>query len=129
MNIVVIQGRMVKEADMKMTPNGKKVAKFRIAVPRDKETADFIDCAAWEKKAEFVERYFGKGKPITVIGQVRTNVWQTEDGSKRKDVYIHCTDVQFAFGVPKDSEDAPVTSPYQTSVTLEEVEPGEELPF
>lgn len=124
MNIVVIQGRLTADAEIKMTPNGKQVTTFTIAVPRDKETTDFITVQAWEKKAEFVNRYFGKGKPITVIGELRVNTWE-KDGQKRSSTYIHATDVQFAFGVPKETPPSPdALNPYVAQASEDE-----ELPF
>lgn len=128
MNIVVIQGRMVNDAEIKMTNSQKKVTSFSIAVPRDKDLTDFIRCVAWEKKAEFVGRYFQKGKPITIIGSVQTRNWEDQSG-KHTETYVKCNDVQFAFGVPKDSGVVSDKGEAQYNPYVRETEENDDLPF
>ena len=60
-NRVILIGRLTKAPELKSTPNGKSVVNFTLAVQRDKETSDFINCIAWSKTAEILAQYTSKG--------------------------------------------------------------------
>lgn len=85
MNSVQLMGRLTREPDVRM--GQKKVARFTIAVKRDKETSDFINCVAFDKTAEFAERYLRKGKRAIVEGRIQTGSYE-KDGRK-----VYTTDV------------------------------------
>ncbi len=78
LNLSIIMGRLTADPELKQTPNGKSVCSFTVAVDRDyapqgqEQQADFICVTAWNKTAEFVSKYFSKGKMIAVEGQLRT---------------------------------------------------------
>ena len=81
LNHIVIMGRLTRDPEMRKTGSGIAVANFTVAVDRDfngqdgqKET-DFIDCVAWRKTAEFVQKYFSKGKMIAVSGRLQVRSW------------------------------------------------------
>lgn len=112
MNIVIIQGRMTKDAETKTLSSGSTITAFTVAVDRggkSKET-DFIDCKAWGKTGEFVSSYFTKGKPISVMGKIQTRTWEAQDGTKRKAVEVLADSVDFVVGSsgsqPSKSEEA-----------------------
>ena len=67
-----MKGRLTNSPELKQTPNDVKVTKFTIAVNRkfDKEKTDFINCEAWRNTAEFISKYFTKGKEIAIIGEL-----------------------------------------------------------
>ena len=88
MNLVVLLGRPTADPEVRYTPDGKMVATFTLAVDRIKEGADFIRCQAWEKRAEFIQKYITKGKKILVEGRIRTGSYTDKDGKK-----IYTTDV------------------------------------
>ena len=71
MNKVFLKGRLTNEPELRQTPSGVSVSKFTIAVNRrfDREKTDFINCEAWRNTAEFISKYFTKGKEIAIIGQ------------------------------------------------------------
>lgn len=96
MNTVLLTGRIVKGLELKYTNNGKAYCRFTLAVDKgmSKEkkqqaeakgqaTADFISCIVWNKLAETINRYSGKGKKILVEGSIQTGSYTAEDGSKR----------------------------------------------
>lgn len=85
MNNVQLMGRLTKEPDVRM--GQKKVARFTIAVKRDKENSDFINCVAFDKTADFVERYLRKGRRAIVEGKIQTGSYE-KDGRK-----VYTTDV------------------------------------
>ncbi len=72
MNKVILKGRLTSTPELKQTPNGVAVTKFTVAVNRrfDREKTDFINCEAWKNTAEFIAKYFSKGKEIAVIGEI-----------------------------------------------------------
>lgn len=88
MNSCVMVGRLTKDVDLKV--NGDKTtAKFTIAINRDYKNAqggydaDFINCTAFGKRAEILQKHFSKGKQIAVRGPWRTGSYDAQDGTKR----------------------------------------------
>jgi single-strand DNA-binding protein len=126
-NKSILIGRMVADPELRTTPNGVSVCSFRIAVNRpyskDGGKADFIDIVAWRERAEFVCRYFSKGKPILVEGSIQTRNYEDKNGSKRTAVEVVADNVQFVGGKddakPKSADDD----------DFAEVEDDGDLPF
>lgn len=92
MNSVILMGRITADPELRTTSNGLNYCRFTVAVDRytkgeDKKT-DFINCVAWRQTAEFVERYFSKGKMIAVQGSIQTGSFTNKDGAK-----VYTTDV------------------------------------
>lgn len=87
MNNIVLIGRMTKNPELKYTNNGKGNTRFTLAVQRNKDETDFINCVAWEKTAENIAEYFKKGSQIAVQGAIRTGNYE-KDGRT-----IYTTDV------------------------------------
>lgn len=77
MNKVIMMGRMVADAELKTTPSGVSACKFRIAVDRnyqkkgEEKKADFFNCAAWRGTAEFISKWFPKGRLILIEGEMQ----------------------------------------------------------
>ena len=96
MNNVILTGRIAKDLEIRYTQTGKAYCRLTLAVDRgmSKEkkqeaeakgqpTADFINCVAWNKLAETINKYSGKGRKILVEGSIQTGNFTAEDGSKR----------------------------------------------
>lgn len=83
-NRVILIGRLTKDIELKSTPSGKSTCTFNLAVQRDKDTADFITCVAWEKKAEILSQYTRKGSQIGVEGRIQTRSYD----SNSRTVYV-----------------------------------------
>jgi single-strand DNA-binding protein len=85
LNFVGIQGRFVRDPEMRRTNSGKAVVSFTLAVDRPGKDngAAFIPCVAWEKTAEFINNYFTKGNAIVVEGRLDSRDWNDKDGNKR----------------------------------------------
>lgn len=97
MNKVVLVGRLTADPELRQTQSGIASCRFTVAVDRrfaDKNTgerqADFITCQAWRQTAEFVSKYFSKGKMIALEGSLRTGKYQDKNHS---DVTHYTTDV------------------------------------
>lgn len=101
LNRAILMGRLVADPELRQTPNGVSVVSFRIAVDRNYSSkdgarqADFIDIVAWRQSAEFVSRYFSKGKMIIVEGSIQTRNYEDKNGNKRTAVEVVADNVQF----------------------------------
>lgn len=84
MNCVTLMGRLTRDPEIKRTSSGKSYCRFSIAVKKEfvKDGADFINCIAWDKKAETIEKYFSKGHRIIIQGRLSVNTYEVE-GEKR----------------------------------------------
>ena len=98
MNKVILVGRLTADPELRQTQSGVASCRFTVAVNRkfaDKSTgerqADFITCVAWRQTAEFVSRYFSKGKMIALEGELRNNNYQDRN---HPDVTHYTMDVQ-----------------------------------
>ena len=86
-NKVIMMGRIVNDLELKTTPNGVSVCSFRIAVDRrfqakgEERKSDFFNVVAWRQQAEFLTRYFSKGKMILVEGEMTTRQYTDKNGN------------------------------------------------
>lgn len=88
MNRVILMGRLTADPELRQTPQGTAVSRFTIAVDRrfrreGGQQADFITCVAWRQTAEFICRYFRKGRMIAVEGQIQSRSWDGQDGKRQ----------------------------------------------
>ncbi len=102
LNHIVLMGRLVRDPELRYTQSQVPVASFRIAVDRDfggrdgsERQADFIDCVAWRSTAEFVSKYFQKGRMIAVSGRLQMRDWTDRDNNKRTSAEVVCDNVYF----------------------------------
>ena len=83
LNKTILLGRITKDLELKQTPNGVAVLQFTVAVDKGKDKgADFISCVAWRQQAEFISKYFSKGRMIAVEGKLSTRNYEDKNGSK-----------------------------------------------
>ena len=100
-NHIAILGRLTRDPEYRTTGSGLSVANFSVAVDRDfpgpsgeKET-DFIDVVAWRSTAEFVSKYFTKGRMAVVEGRLQIRDWTDRDGGKRRSAEVIADNVYF----------------------------------
>lgn len=128
MNRVVLLGRLTQEPVLSQTQSGKTVARFSLAVDRgygDNKTADFINCMAWEKRAEFIEKYLHKGSKVAIEGQLRSGSYDKK-GQKVYFVEVWIDQIEFA-GEKRESGPAPITDANGFMNIPDNID--EELPF
>lgn len=94
-------GRLARDVDTRTTQSGKTVSRFTIAVDRRKHvegqpSADFLNCVAWGKMAEFCQNYLRKGTKILLEGQLQSRSYEALDGSKRYVTEVVARDIEFA---------------------------------
>ena len=97
LNHITIMGRLTKDPELRRTGTGVAVTSFTLAVDRDfgdKET-DFIECVAWKNTAEFVSKYFSKGRMAVVSGRLQIRNWTDKEGNKRKAAEVVADNVYF----------------------------------
>lgn len=102
LNHIVLMGRLTRDPEVRRTPNGISVTSFTLAVDRDfgsrdgdKQT-DFIDIVAWRNTADFVGKYFSKGRMAVVSGRLQLRDWTDKDGGKRRSAEVVADNVYFA---------------------------------
>lgn len=119
LNTIIIQGRIVRDPELRRTGNGIAVASFTVAVDRDfaqdgKKETDFIDCVAWRQTGEFVSKYFKKGSMIVVKGRLQIRNWNDKDGNKRKTAEVVADNCYFG-STKSDSDGSNNTSGYSNN--------------
>ncbi len=123
-NKAILVGRLTNDPELRTTGNGVSVCTFTVAVDRPyskgEKQADFITCVAWKERAEFVCRYFSKGKPILVEGSIQTRTYEDKHQNKRTAVEVVVDNVRFVGG--KGSPDLKADE-------IEEIEDDGDLPF
>ena len=101
LNKIILMGRLTRDPELRRTGSGTAVTSFSLAVDRDfksqsgeKET-DFIDVVAWRSTAEFVSKYFTKGRMAVVEGRLQLRDWTDRDGNKRRTAEVIADNVYF----------------------------------
>ena len=99
-NKVFLVGRLVRDPEVRTTPDGTPLVRMRLAVNRapgrdGTQQTDFIDVVAWRKLAELCERYLTKGRRIAVDGSLRQSSWQNAEGKTSSRVEVVAQNIQF----------------------------------
>ncbi len=112
LNHITVMGRLVADPELKTTPAGFSVCSFRIACDRDfknKESGeretDFINVVAWRSTADFVRKFFSKGRMVVVDGRLQIRPYTDKEGNKRTAAEIVAGSVYFGDSKPKDDDE------------------------
>jgi single-strand DNA-binding protein len=142
LNRVILIGRATADPEIKYTPSGIALGRFRLAVNRSyknkqgQRETDFIDIVVWRKLAELVGEYVKKGRLVAVEGQLQSRNWETKEGAKRTSYEVVGENVQFlesrkpagAESAPTDGMEAP-PPPNEESIGEPSEPAGDDLPF
>ena len=151
-NKAILIGRLTADPELKQTPNGVSVCSFTIACNRTyssksgERQADFINIVSWRNTAEFVSKYFSKGKLIGVEGAIQVRSYQDKDGNKRTAVEVVADNTFFvesknapssgeshtpSFNQPAPSAPSSPQASYSSGSVndFEEIEGEDDLPF
>ncbi len=110
MNKVVLIGRLTRDPELRYTQSGTAVTSFTLAVDRrftnqsGEREADFINCVAWQKTAEFVANYFKKGKLMALEGRIQVRSYETNEGQRRWVTEVVAEQIEFV-GPKTDGND------------------------
>ena len=147
LNHIDVMGRLVRDPELRYTQTNTPVTSFTIAVDRDfgktesgdKQT-DFIDCVAWRNTAEYINKYFTKGRMVVVSGRLQLREWVDKNENKRRSAEVVVDNIYFGDS-RRDGESHPASSgsetgfgfgPGRTADTpspFQEIEDDGELPF
>ena len=115
LNRIIIMGRLARDPELRRTQTGTPVVSFRLAVDRDfkdkntgEKATDWIDVVAWRNTAEFVQRYFTKGRMAVVEGRLQIRDWTDKEGGKRTTAEVVAENVYFG----DNKRDAESAGPY-----------------
>ena len=101
LNVIALQGRLVRDPELRQTTTGKQVATFTLACDRGrrdasgKAVADFIPVIAWERAAEFAYKWFSKGMMVAVDGRLQSRTYQAKDGTNRTAIEVVAGNLNF----------------------------------
>lgn len=138
LNLIELQGRLTKDVELRYTSSEIPIASFTLAVERDyifngEKATDFINCVAWNKKAEFVSRYFAKGNMMLLTGSLQARKYVDRDGNNRTVYEVNASDIHFC---ESKKSDAPAVSDLQPVPVSDVPDPygaldnaSEDLPF
>lgn len=133
MNRVILMGRMTKDPELRFLPtNNIPVCSFTLAVNRrfvkqgEERQADFINCQAWQKTAEFISKYFSKGQQMAIVGRIQTRTWDDNEGEKHYITEVVVEEVYFADS--KKESSANTKTETAADMKYEAIDDGE-LPF
>ena len=112
LNRVILMGRITQDLEVRQTPSGVSVLSFTVAVDRsfvrqgeDRQT-DFINCVAWRNQAEFIGKYFSKGRLIALEGNLRTRNYDDKNGVKHYVTEVFVDSVSFTGGRASQGQDS-----------------------
>lgn len=136
MNSVQLLGRLTRDPDVRYADSGSTIARFSLAVDRrfkqeGGETADFINCIAFGKTAEFIEKYFTKGLKIALNGRIQTGSYTNKDNVKVFTTDVVVENVEFAESKNNNSNAVSNAAASTQNVDFMSLPDGidEELPF
>ena len=145
LNHITLMGRLTRDPELRHTGTGTAVASFTIAVDRDfgsrdgEKQTDFIDIVAWRNTAEFVSKYFAKGRMAVVSGRLQIRPWEDKDGNKRRSAEVVADNIYFGDSKrDRDGDSSPsgkpfsdggYTAPVQSSDFSELDDDDGDLPF
>lgn len=101
LNKIIVMGRLTKDPELRRTQTGIAVASFSVACDREFKTqdgekqTDFIDIVAWRNTAEFVSKYFSKGRMAVIEGRLQLRDWTDTNGNKRRSAEILADHIYF----------------------------------
>lgn len=140
-NKVILMGRLTSDPELKQSTSGTSVVSINIAVDRrynkgEDKQCDFITVVAWRQTAEFICKYFNKGQPILVCGELQTRSWTDQQGNKRYATEVVANEVSFCEAKGNNEtnyttahQNAPQSVSAPRQATFAEVSPDDDLPF
>ena len=136
LNTIVIMGRLTRDPELRYTQNQTPVASFTLAVDRDfsgrdgaEKQTDFIDCVAWRSSAEFISKYFSKGRMAVVAGRLQLRDWTDKDGNKRRSAEVVSDHIYFGDSKKDSGTQSAEPAAYGSQQFTELEDEDEDLPF
>ena len=105
MNKIILIVNITKDLEIKYTKNGKAIVEFNLAVRRDKDITDFINCVVFGIQAENLNRYQGKGSKIAVSGEYRIDIYDKTDGTRGYSHYVLANEIEYLSTKQKEEKE------------------------
>lgn len=107
LNRIILMGRLTRDPELRHTQQGTSVASFALAVDRNgkEKSTDFIEVVAWRNTADFVAKYFTKGRMAVVEGRLQVRDFTDRDGNKRRTAEVVAENVYFGDSKKEDPLD------------------------
>ena len=134
LNHIILQGRLVRDPELRHTQSGTPVCSFSLAVERDKKQqdgtrkADFIDCVAWSGTAEFVSKFFRKGSMCIVDGRLELRDWTDNAGNNRRNAEVIVSGMHFCESKKSESAQSNIPAGTANFAELPDID-DDDLPF
>jgi len=126
-NITVVAGNLVRDVELRYTPNGKAVCNLNLAInntygkgEEKKQDTVFMDVVVWNGMAEACNNYISKGSPIYVEGRLSQESWEDKEGKKRSKIKIIATRVQF-LGPKKEEKEIDIEEVLDETIPTEAI--------
>ena len=109
LNKTILMGRLTKDPELRSTGSGVFVTSFSLAVesdfkgPNEEKAVDYIDCLAWRNTAEFISKYFSKGRMMVVVGRLKMETWQDNAEKTHKAIKVIVENVYFGDSKKEES--------------------------
>lgn len=136
LNNIIVMGRLTQNPELRKTSSGSSVTSFTLAVDRDFKNqdgstdTDFIDVLAWRGTAEFICKFFGKGRVAVVEGRLQIRDWTDKDGNKRRKAEVVAEHVYFGDSKREEGgQQASYAAPPAQVSGFAEINDDGELPF
>lgn len=149
-NKVIIMGRITHDLEIRQSQGGIAVLSFTVAVDRgyvkqgEERQTDFINCVAWRQQAEFIGKYFSKGRMIAIEGNLRTRTYDDKNGTKHYVTEVFVDKVSFtgekvsggqlsdsnyssSYSKPSNSKQSGYNEPSDRQITIGDLDDFEEI--
>ena len=110
MNVISLTGNLCKDMKLEYTRNGKAYLENTIGVSKEKKDeqgnkeSDFINFVCFEKKAEYINQYAKKGDKVEIVGKLRVDTWEDDEGNRKTRTYVVVDKIQILTSRPKNTE-------------------------
>lgn len=98
-------GRLTRDPELRYTNDNKAVCSFSVAVNRDKDRTDFINCVCWGTQAENLHKYQQKGALIGIVGQLISRTYEDTSKNKRTSYEVLCSEIEYLSSKPKEENE------------------------
>lgn len=122
MNKVILIGNITKDLELRKTPSNKSVVEFSVAINEgygEKKTTEYVYIMAWEKTAETLANYCGRGSKIMVEGKIKTDTYE-KNGAKVYKTYVLANNIEFLNSRDTHSESSDTRKNVQPTLTRDD---------
>ena len=127
MNVVILTGRLTRDPESKVTQNNMEISRFSLACDygytKDGKLTEFVNCVAFGKTAETINKYCKKGAMNVAVGRIKNSSYDAQDGTKRYTTDVLIKTIEFLESKSKDNRSEPdnLSTPMSQTPVIEQV--------